>query len=736
MSSLPFTPRPLALLVASLALSPAWAQQSTGGNTPARSEHQMSAVIVTGQAEPVTVSEGELQRKQPENIQDVFEDIPNVQVDSMNVTGEIGDIEIRGMGGTYSGNYNRVTMEIDGMEVGQAFGYGHTSAAGREFLDPADLKEVSVDKGPGASGLAGSVRLRTKDPVDYLRSGQQWGGDVRLGGSSDKQSVNVGFGLASRFSEHSSAMLSYTRRSYREADNSGGQEGTGRGRTAQNPLETTSNVLNAKWVLSPSSDHRITLALQHVDTDRTNTYLSDIVSGRDRLSGARVEYLQSDRSSKNGRDALMLRHDVARPSAMFDTASWQLSWQRTNGENHDYSRTRVTPADTTKPSEIRESLGHGSFTTQDISLRTDFEKTFTAASLRHDLSYGLRISRSESDMDLTRIYITDGVVNPISGAREYFPRNEQMQVRLKVADRISLGDSGLSITPSLHANRIHIKPKMETKKAVAGTGDYKRTSVGGGLRLDWRVQPAHVLSLDLQRSTHLPGYGETNAQGAGHSTAVQLPNLKLKPEQGTGIELGWRSHGTLGHQKTAIFYNRYSNQFTTECDRTKKPVVCTQANQAENTTIRGIEWSGTLDLAALNLPKGLKLSGALAYTKGESTSGKPMPSVNPLNGYVGLRYDAPSDRWGVDARLRFEAGKKAKDLPEKGAPLPSPGWATLDLRMHFNPTKNLRIDAGIYNLLDKEYVKWSSARNIFNAKDTARWTEPGTNLSVNMRYQF
>ncbi|EJS91989.1 PfhR, partial [Pasteurella multocida subsp. multocida str. Anand1_cattle] len=74
---------------------------------------------------------------------------------------------MRGMGSSreiFATGANRVTMELDGMDISPSFYFGHSSRHGRQYFDPSDLKRVEIHKGPNSQGVAGHVRFQTKDP--------------------------------------------------------------------------------------------------------------------------------------------------------------------------------------------------------------------------------------------------------------------------------------------------------------------------------------------------------------------------------------------------------------------------------------------------------------------------------------------------------------------------------------------------------------------------------------------
>ncbi|MDO4705179.1 MAG: TonB-dependent receptor [Comamonadaceae bacterium] len=721
-----FARKPLALLIAHMCCTCAFAQTgatATAATAAKTDAAQLPTVTVRAQQLPQTTVIGQehLDKAPPKNIRNVFDDTPGVDFSTM--TGVLGDIEIRGMGGIGGGmgvGSDRVTIELDGMDISQSFSFGHSMHYGRQFFDPADLKQVSVHKGPGANGLAGNVQFRTKDPSDYLRPGQRLGGDVRAGYSGDTRDVAAGFSLAALIDERQSASLSYTRRSYHELDNKGGLDIDGPKRTKSLPVDGHSNALTGKWVLQPSRDHKLTLNAQyygaHSDIDRRNA-LGTTTSRR----GSTTTHSYTE-ERKNTRRALSLSHDAHAPNALFDDMSWQLSMQKTRRQN-------ISINDRTGPTGTRASTTDNNyFETSAYTLKADFDKAIApaGANLRQEWSYGFKLQHSEAELDLHRTTGTR-TSNPT-----YFPRNKQWQASLHAANRLSFGDSGFSLTPSAKVAHIRIDPALDKGKPVEGTQKYNQTTAGGGLSLDWRLHENHLLSASLQRGTRLPAYGETNGQGYGHWPS--RPNPDLKPETATGLELAWSSFGAIGQQKTTVFHNAYSNMIEVDCGNYGQDDICTVFNEPGRTKTHGLEWEGSLNLGALGMARGLHLEGALAYAKGKQQDGLPLLRVSPLHGHVGLRYAEPGDRWGGQLKLKWASKKKQGDLPSSRY-TPLPGYGVLDLTAYYKPTANLTISGGIYNLGDKRYATWNRARSN-TQPDYSSYTEAGRYFGVNLRYQF
>ncbi|WP_449359666.1 TonB-dependent receptor plug domain-containing protein, partial [Alishewanella longhuensis] len=159
----------------------------------------------------------ELELQQVTDFSQLFRYDPSIQV-----TGSVGGAQnflVRGMGG------NRVLLIKDGMRVNEGYGAnGLNDIIGRGFLDTATLKQVEVAKGAnsslyGSDALAGIVVFTTKDPVDYLKDGADFGGSFTAGYADLSSQYHGGVTLAQRINNNFSHMLSGTLRRGEEQQN-------------------------------------------------------------------------------------------------------------------------------------------------------------------------------------------------------------------------------------------------------------------------------------------------------------------------------------------------------------------------------------------------------------------------------------------------------------------------------------------------------------------------------------
>lgn len=690
---------------------------------------ELAPVTVIERAQPPERTAADLARQAPRNLREAFDEVTGVDFRSSGVFGFLEDVEVRGMGGIGNANENagasRVTMEVDGVELTQSFSSNDAGSRrmwfGREYFDPDDLKSAAVTKGPGSTGLAGNVALRTKDPNDYLLTGRDFGGDVRWGMGTVDNSRSVGAALAGRFSDTVSASVSMTRRSFHEIENKDGVALRGATRTAANPVDGWSRSVNAKVVIAPSAARRLTLAFQHFGLERQTDFQSVLTATT----------LSSGDMRRNQRNAFSVRFESAEPTVLWDFAEWQFAQQRTISKWAQNATTRQF-------GQLIRALGTTEFRSMSNSVKGDFEKVLNDGGwLRHELRYGVRLQRSKLDID-TETRNAMGV-NVFAQPVEYLPMTQQTQARLHVLDRMVLGNSGWSITPSVNVHHIRTTHSADNAANISRLSTYSKTAMSGGLRTDWQITPVHTVSLVLTSGLRMPGLGETGYAYRRFSSSRQRSsktNPALNPERSRGTELSWVARGDWGSSKLSFFQNQYSDLISQECEPTSATAQdCWHINSPGRTKIRGWEWDGALNLGELGIaPQGLVLRGGLAWLKGTNADGTPRVQIDPPQGWLALRYTGGDKSWNAEAKLRFAARKKPQYVPVSAAIDELPGWSMWDLTFEGRVMKNLLIRGGIYNVFDRKYHVWSRVRTV--TSNLPSYTEPGRHFGLNVQYKF
>ncbi|HHF4122986.1 TPA: TonB-dependent receptor, partial [Haemophilus influenzae] len=123
---------------------------------------------------------------------------------------------------------------------------------------------------------------------------------------------------------------------------------------------------------------------------------------------------------------------------------------------------------------------------------------------------------------------------------------------------------------------------------------------------------------------------------------------------------------------------------------------------------------------------------------------QPMNALQPTTSVYNIGYDAPSKKWGMDVYITDVAAKKAKDsfnsqwtsmvkrkekiygevkdidaskangkeVKDSRGLWRNNRYTVIDTIAYWKPIKNLTFTAGVYNLTNKKYLTWDSARSV------------------------
>ncbi|PIE42376.1 MAG: hypothetical protein CSA47_00720 [Gammaproteobacteria bacterium] len=720
----------------------------------------LSPVIVTadynaGVADMVTITDKAIGDAAVNNPRDLIRNIPGVELESRAIDGFAG-FRIRGVGGsgsTFRTGQNRIAVNVDGVPLTDTFKTGHAVRVGLPSFATDDLKAVEVIRGPetsisGKSGLAGTMKFVTKDPEDYYDkdAGKHFGGNVRTGYNGANKGFSLGATVAGQMTDQVSAMLSY---SHSKSDEMPNYDKEKRYHDNGNILIqfpifnpatmaervddvdiTTDNVMG-KVVFEPSANHRFTIkgeyGRRNSKSDLSIPQINPLPflpfpgGGMAFAFAARPQQTYTDENTGK-RYALSLRHDFELDTAFADSGYWQAHYQ--NYKNHRANDLSYGIAFGTTDYKV---TGYGA----EVNLR----KTLSAGNSEHTINYGINMQNQESKVRLFWQSIAPGMFPP---NENYQPDTKTRQITAHINDDIALVDDKLHIMPGIELTHYRIDASP-TPGYVGTLTDKSDTHFSWRLGATYDINDNHQAFGGYRQGYKVPSFGELNADvPVGHN---RIPNPNLKPEKSAGFTLGLRSQGDIGSQTISAFYDTYRD-LAIKVDLGPGPgAPSTTVNMDGKVVVYGLEYQGELDLhrTVEALPEGLKLRGSLAYAKGKNKqTNQPYSDVEPLSGSIGLAYDAPSQRWGMALTTNFAKAKKAQDIAAADTNLfPVSGYGVADLTGYFKPTKGLQINAGVYNLFDKKYAKWSSAQydGIF-PQTYNQITEPGRYFGASLKYDF
>ncbi|WP_373421423.1 TonB-dependent receptor [Haemophilus influenzae] len=288
------------------------------------------------------------------------------------------------------------------------------------------------------------------------------------------------------------------------------------------------------------------------------------------------------------------------------------------------------------------------------------------------------------------------------------------------------------------------------------------------------------------------------------------PNTNLKAETAKTKEVAFTFYKENSYLTLSAFQSDYRNFIDLVFEKNKQidkgsaiEYPFYQNQNRDRARVRGIEIASRLEMGDLfEKLQGFHLGYKFTYQKGRIKDNKlrsgyaeflklnpqytaiasqdqPMNALQPTTSVYNIGYDAPSQKWGVDMYITDVAAKKAKDsfnsqwtsmvkrqekqyTETKDIPATKVNgkdvkdsrglwrnnrYTVIDTIAYWKPIKNLTFTAGVYNLTNKKYLTWDSARSVrhlgtINRVDTKtgkglnRFYAPGRNYRMSVQFEF
>lgn len=668
---------------------------------------------------------------------------------------------------------NRVGISIDSVSLPDSeenslyARYGNFNSS-RIQIDPELVSGIDLMRGAdsfnqGSGALGGGVSYRTLTADDLVSVGNRVGGLLRSGYAGKNSEWTYTAGVAYKDDKWEAVGLYSQRRGHELKSLGKGADIDGAARGVPDPQSHKHHNYLAKLAYFLNDNHRLSVSYSgqnhQSETDERSYELISLwrfvedYTERHNLNAA-YEYFPS--SSK-----------LAYFKAEYDKMKTV-----TGALNH-----KGTPADSlTQQLKTLVNL-------DDRQMRTDFQRL----SLRAD-STPLTLFGTEHRLSLKADY----------GQREFANINHDtyfqqggysiytIQHPIKsTALNLSLQDS-LSWAEKWRAdlgvryNRTQFTPQA-LNAACRNCSDVPLEtttfqSVSGNVGLNYQMNETWLLSYHFATGYRVPSASEmffTFENSAGNWIA----NPQLKPEESRNQTLSLQGKGDKGELLLSLYRTDYRN-FLYEQERlawravnetnllgTNRVVyhgtTVQQAINVDRARVQGIELSGQLQLGRWFgfLPKGVNAMGGLGYSKGKFEGrAESMLPIQPLKVVLGLGYDDPNGRWGVQSRWSYFGAKKGKDAqilrryydPQGGTkdyPYLNGSAAVFDTFGFINIGKHITLRAGVYNLFNRKYQTWDALRGITqnssttnsvdrNGKGLARFYAPGRNLAGSVEIRF
>ena len=242
------------------------------------------------------------------------------------------------------------------------------------------------------------------------------------------------------------------------------------------------------------------------------------------------------------------------------------------------------------------------------------------------------------------------------------------------------------------------------------------------------VSPKASLSYDLNRDWNITAnFGEAYRyptvtelyQNVSSGGVVFLANPLLRPEHDYTGELDLERHWDDGRVRLTLFTEKTYDALISQTSTVTNAVTGQQAAQTSVSNVdavrmRGVELSADKDNVLID---GLQLFGSVTYVDSKIQAdanwkgaipvvGKRVPYVPDWRAKFGATY-RPNESWAYTVAARY-SGKQYSTLdntdivPHVYGAFDS--FFVVDMKIHYNATKNFAFDFGIDNLFDQQYT--------------------------------
>jgi hemoglobin/transferrin/lactoferrin receptor protein len=641
-------------------------------------------------------------------------------------------ISVRGLGG------NRVAVEIDGIPAAGGFAVGSYADTGRAYVDPSFVDRVEFLRGPasslyGSDAIGGVVAMTMVAPGRLLAQG---GGGFALRTEAGYDSENDGWraaALAAGEVGRAQWLLGLAGRDGHESE------------TAADVIPNPSDLTNYSAMLKLTAEAPggpLTLAVEAGRIEQWTSVDAYLGVGR---------FLNT--TALEGDDAMLryrasLQQSLTQRNAAFDSADWSAYWQGTETDQDTREIRRAVPP-RTPPVQLDRAFDYDEST---LGLEFTALKSLGTGSLVHDVVYGLEATRTELEelRDGLQTSLVTGATTPTILGETFplrdLPLSTVDEIGLFVQDEIRPLDSRWTLVPALRVDYYDLSPQAdriyrEDNPSTMPVG-VNEVSFAPKLGATYRVDDRLGVFVQYAHGFRSPPPEDVNIGLEVPLFNVRaIPNPDLQPETSDGFEVGLRLTGSPIALTASVFDTEYRDFIESKVNLGVDPdtgVTLFQSQNVAEARIYGAEFDARVDASAWS-QRLQGWTGRLAgfWARGDDlVRDKPLNSIDPPELVLGVRYDAPSLRWGSELALTVVEAQR--DVDRSRADLyRTDGYATVDWLANVTLTSRMRLNVGLFNLTDTDYIEWADVRGrVAGDPLIPYYTRAGFNASLSLRYDF
>lgn len=736
-------------LLLACAFAPLAAAQDTA------SPDTLDPIVITGQRahKPGTdtvLDAGALARQGAFDMQNMARYAPLVSVPlSASGSGNVWDgagntgFNIRGVEG------NRVSLLLDGIALPDAAPKPDASTLngfgmGRDYVDPETLRRVDIASGTtptgaGTPGLGGAVSFATKAPEDYVGPHRRLYGEYKFGhdGSAGMR-MHALTGAAAAGGVKMLAVLVHR----------DGEQLDSAGSAPVNPDDWDSDALLAKLSWTPLPGHRVTATVDAYRARHDRLYANK--QGASYPDGAAQD-------SRTRRNRFGIDHRYDGTTAWFDTLD---------------SRIYVQDAVIDDITDARYVTGNQPYRRHIVTGYENRSAGLAASAAKHVGAHVLSYGASVEDLDTRRPWFEDRVVLA-SGAHQFTSKNRMADTDTRTAAAYARADLAvgerLTVTPGVRVTWRELAPKtagyaVAVPAAARELRKRDDTYATPSLALDYTLARDLSAWFQYSRGTRLPNaaeltgtYDSFSYTGTGAGYAV-LGNADLRKETSDAFEIGLKGMAAPGLRFQASLFRTDYDDFIEYAaqppDPVNYPTLSYGLYRPENigkARTWGAEASAELDVGQWSAPLAgtrLTVAGGVQHSRARNVdtgAESELASTLPKKASAILSWDDPARRGGASFAVVHTGAKQARADVISGvtsARFAVPAATVMDLTGYWNLGRHAALTLGVYNLADKKYWDYASARGLAApataaaSADIERMARPGRYVAATFTLMY
>jgi hemoglobin/transferrin/lactoferrin receptor protein len=639
---------------------------------------------------------------------------------------------------------SRIQLSIDGIRHNNAiFRTGHLQNI--ISFDNTSLERVEVLSGPastvhGADALGGVIMIKTIDPKFAKNNKVAVTGAqalVRYSTVNHEKTVNVGMHIGNN------KVASFTNITYSTfGDLVQGKNG----------VDSIMNLWKKKFIIAQINGHDSMIANPNPYKQLSTGYSQvDILEKVSILQGQRIKHglnfqlsttsniPRYDRLSEtsNGiaknaewyygpqfRTLAAYTFDAVKMNGFFSDLTANLSHQHwtESRNNRGYQKTTIA-----RRTENIDVIGYN------VALRHKDD--------RHELTIGTdgQFNLLKSDAHKTDIFT--GAETKIDTRYPDGKNNMNLfgsffQHTLKLAEGKVVINDGLRFNyTTLHSTLVDTAiqfniPVTDLKQA--------NKALTGNLGVAFMPSDELRLTANLSSGFRSPNFDDMTKVFESTNSMLIVPNKDLKPEYSQNAEIGIGYNNGSFELNTYGFYTLFNNAMVIDkYTYNGQDSILYNGNMiqvyASQNKARAFLYGGGVD-ATYRPMLHFSIYGSINYTYGRFNQGDslliPLDHIPPVTGRFGIRY--ATSKWYTELYSLYNGKKKLVDYNLAGednlpyaTPNGSPSWYTVNFRAGVTIAKRVQVQAGIENILDRNYRYFASGMSA-----------PGRNFVLAVRFKY